>query len=236
MTVSVSPWAYLASILIAAAAGTALFVMARRRPGRGSDAAALALGVVLLGEQVSWQVGFFLHHDWTLQGSLPLDLCDFTCLVATAACWWRIPLCVELAYFWAFAGTLQAIITPDIETPFPHLAFINYVVEHEAIVVAAVFLVVGLRAAPRPGAVVRTFALTVAYAAVVAVVDVVTGSDYLFLRSPPAAFSLLQVLGPWPWYLVSCAGIAVVAFTLLDLPFRPGRVRRAAAGGEVAAR
>jgi uncharacterized membrane protein YwaF len=42
-----------------------------------------------------------------------------------------------------------------------------------------------------------------------------------------AAFSLLKVLGPWPWYIVSCAGIALVAFVLLDLPFRPGRARRA---------
>jgi hypothetical integral membrane protein (TIGR02206 family) len=165
MTVSVSPWAYLASILIAAVVGAALCLIARRRPGRGAHAAAFALGLVLIGEQVSWQVGFALHHDWTVQNSLPLDLCDFTCLVATAACWSRIPLCVELTYFWAFAGTLQAIITPDVETPFPHLAFINYVVEHEAIVVAAVFLVVGLRAAPRPAAVARVFALTVAYAA-----------------------------------------------------------------------
>jgi hypothetical integral membrane protein (TIGR02206 family) len=226
MTVSVSPLAYTLSTLMAIAVATVVCIAARRRPGQWTVGASGLLGAALLGEQISWQVGFLIHHDWTLQNSLPFDLCDFTALVATVACWWCIPICVELTYFWGFAGTLQAIITPDVETPFPHLEFINYVVEHLGIVVAAVFLVVGLRVIPRPGAVLRVFGLTVAYALLVAVVDIVTGADYLFLRAPPEAFSLLQVLGPWPWYLVSCTGIALVAFYLLDLPFQPGRRRR----------
>jgi hypothetical integral membrane protein (TIGR02206 family) len=226
MTVAVSPRAYLASVVIAAVAGVVLCVTARRRPGPWLVPAAGMLGAVLIGEQVAWQVGFVLHHNWSVQGSLPLDLCDFTCLVAAVACWWRIPVCVELTWFWAFAGTLQAIITPDVETPFPHLGFVDYVVEHEAIMVAAAFLVIGLRLTPRPGAVARIFGLTLTYAAAVAVVDLASGSDYLFLRAPPVAFSLLQVLGPWPWYIVSSAAIALVVFVLLDLPFRSGRAGR----------
>ena len=223
MTVSVSPLAYAMSIIIAGVLGVVLCVTARRHPGPWGGVAARLLGAVLIGEQISWQVAFVIHHNWTLPGSLPLDLCDFTALVGAAACWWQIPVCVELTYFWGFAGTLQAIITPDVETPFPHLAFVNYVVEHLGIVLAATFLVVGLRLVPRRGSVRRVFGLTLAYAALVAVVDAVTGADYLFLRAPPQAFSLLNVLGPWPWYLVSCTGIAAGAFVVLDLPFRSGR-------------
>jgi hypothetical integral membrane protein (TIGR02206 family) len=219
MTVSVSPLAYGLATLIGALVAIGLCVGARHHPGPWTDTAARALAVVLVGEQVSWQLQMLVDHSWTLNNSLPFDLCDFTTFVAAAACWFRVPVCVELTWFWGLAGTLQAIITPDVETPFPHLSFDNYVVEHLAIVVAALYLVIGLRLAPRPRSVVRTFALTVGYAAICAVVDIATGADYLFLRAPPAAFSLLQVLGPWPWYLVSCAGIALVAFFILDAPF-----------------
>jgi hypothetical integral membrane protein (TIGR02206 family) len=140
--------------------------------------------------------------------------------VAALACWTQVALFVELTWFWGLAGTLQAIITPDQYTPFPYLSFDNYVVEHLAIVVAALYLVIGLRHYPRPGAVKRVFAISVGYAGLCAVIDAATGGDYLYLRHPPPSFSLLNVLGPWPWYIVSSAGIALVLFVLLDLPFR----------------
>jgi hypothetical integral membrane protein (TIGR02206 family) len=220
MTVSVSPLAYGLATLIGALVAIGLCVGARRRPGPWTAAAGRVLAVVLVGEQLAWQVQSLVDHNWTLTYSLPLDLCDFTTFVAAVACWYRVAVCVELTWFWGLAGTLQAIITPDVETPFPRVSFDLYVVEHLAIVVAALYLVIGLRLVPRPGAVLRIFALTVGYAGLCAVVDIVTGADYLFLRAPPDAFSLLQVLGPWPWYLVSCAGIALVAFFILDAPFR----------------
>ena len=131
----------------------ALCVGARRRPGPWTGVAAKTLAVILIGEQVSWQIQFLIHDDWNRFDSLPFDLCDFTCFVAAVACWTQLPLLVELTWFWALAGTLQAIITPDQYTPFPHLSFDNYVVEHLGIVVAALYLVIGPRIYPRPGAV-----------------------------------------------------------------------------------
>jgi uncharacterized membrane protein YwaF len=69
-------------------------------------------------------------------------------IVAAVACWWQVPLLVELIYFWGLAGTLQAVITPDLAVGFPHPMFFEYVVGHLGIVLAAVFLVVGLRLTP----------------------------------------------------------------------------------------
>ena len=62
--------------------------------------------------------------------------------------------------------------------------------------------------------------LTVVYAALVGFVDAVTGADYMYLRSKPAGATLLDFLGPWPWYILSAAAIAVVLFAVLDAPFR----------------
>ena len=78
---------------------------------------------------------------------------------------------MELTYFWGLAGTLQAAITPDLYSHFPHLGFLAYVVEHLGILVAAVYLVVGLGITPRRGAARKVFAITAAFTAAVGSVE-----------------------------------------------------------------
>ena len=219
----VSPAAYSTSVAIGLVACVLLCAAARRRRGPATEWAGRLLGVVLAAVVVSWSVGSVRAGSWTLAGSLPLALCDVAVIVAAIACWWPLPLLVELTWFWGLAGTLQAVITPDLGVAFPHLVFFEYVVGHLGIVIAALYLVVGLGVQPRAGAVARTFAITVAYTGLVGAVDGMTGGNYMYLRTPPQAWTLLRVLGPWPWYTVSAAGVAVVLLVALDLPFRARR-------------
>ena len=218
MLAVVSPGAYWAAVVVGAAGCALLCYEARRRPGPWTRNAARVLGTLLAADAVVYATGKSIS-GWSASTSLPLSLCDVASLVAAAACWWPRPILAELTYFWGLAGTLQAVATPDVATPFPHLAFIEYVVGHVGIVVAALFLVIGLRRVPRPGAVPKVFAITVAYTAFVGIVDAATGADYMFLRRPPSEWTLLRVLGPWPWYIVSAAGVAVILLLLLDSPF-----------------
>ncbi len=227
MPAVVTPVAYGGTVAVAVAAAVALCTGARRHPGRWTVWAARVLGLVLLADAVSFVVS--ASSPFSVQSSLPLPLCDVAALVAAAACFWPVPLLLELTWFWGMAGTLQAVVTPDLDEGFPHLAFFQYTVGHLAIVVVALYLVVGLGARPRRRAAPRVLAVTVAYSAVVGLVDWQTGADYMFLRSPPASWTLLSVLGPWPWYVLSATGVAVVLLCLLDAPFWPGRRRPPAA-------
>jgi hypothetical integral membrane protein (TIGR02206 family) len=188
----------------------------------------VGIGVALAAVAISYTIGLFIAGTWSARTSLPLALCDMGVLVAAVACWWRLPLLVEITYFWGLAGTLQGVLTPDLDVGFPHLVFFQYVVDHLGIVVAALFLVVGMRIEPRRGAVPRVFVITAAYTALVGLVDALTGSNYMFLRRPPGEWTLLRLLGPWPWYVATAAVVALVIFTLLDMPFWAGR-RRAGA-------
>jgi hypothetical integral membrane protein (TIGR02206 family) len=228
VTAAISPVAYWSSVVLAAVGITVLCVAARRRPGRWTVAVAEAIGLALAGVAISYTVALVLAGTWSARTSLPLALCDMGVVVAALSCWWRVVLLVEVTYFWGLAGTLQGVLTPDLSVGFPHLVFFQYVVGHLGIVAAALFLVFGMRIQPRPGAVPRVFAITAAYTALVGAVDAVAGSNYMFLRRPPGEWTLLRLLGPWPWYVVTASLVALGLFTLLDLPFWAGR-RRAAA-------
>lgn len=61
------------------------------------------------------------------------------------------------------------------------------------------FLVFGCRLYPRPRAFWRVFALTLAFAALAGIGDLLTGGDYMYLRDKPSHDSLLNLMGPWPW-------------------------------------
>lgn len=227
ISAAVSPAAYWSGAALAALGCAGLCTAARRHPGPWAANAARLVGLLLFADALSYSAGLALEGTWSPRSSLPLALCDVAVLLAATACWWRLPLLVEITYFWGLAGTLQGVLTPDLNVGFPHLVFFQYVIGHLGVVVAALFLVVGMRMRPRTGSVPRTFAITVGYSAVVGIVDGVTGANYMFLRRPPREWTVLRLLGPWPWYTVSAAAVALVLFALLDVPFR--RQRRAMA-------
>ncbi len=186
--------AYLATVTTMVVVSIALCAFARRRPGRWMIVADGLLALLLAAVTLTWIVQTATEPDWTASGSLPFALCDMATLVAAAALWTRQRLLVELTYFWGLAGTLQAVLTPDLSVGFPSLTFFEYVIAHAGIVCAALFLVVGQQLAPRRHAVVRVMAITIAYTAVVGVIDAVTGGDYMFLRSEPSNWTMLRLL------------------------------------------
>jgi len=225
MLSTVSPGAYWTAVAATALACVALSAAGRRRAGRWRPVVAKMLGTLLLADAVSFVVAEIRSGTFSAKYDLPLALCDMAVLVAAAACWTAAPLLVEITWFWGLAGTLQGLLTPDLDVGFPHLVFWQYVVGHGGIVLAAVFLVVGMNLHPRRHAAPRVLAITVAYTAVVGAVDGVFGANYMFLRQPPPEWTLLRLLGPWPWYTASALAVAVVLVTVLDAPF--WRERRA---------
>ena len=224
-----SPLAYWVFVAVATVIAVVLCWACRRRPGPWVQWAGRAIALVLAADALLFVVRQATSGTWSLQTSLPLALCDVALVVAAIACWnpsWQLG--VELTYFWGLAATLQAVLTPDLHVGFPSVEFVQFVVGHLGIVLAALYLVVGLRIAPRPGAAVRVFIITVAYAAAIGLFNWLTSSNYMYLAAPPENPSLLSLLGPWPWYILSAAGVAIVLFAILDAPFRAARQRETA--------
>ena len=214
---------YFVSLAAVAIVCGGLVAAARLRPGGWTGPLARALAVLLLVNQVSWYV--VERGSLSVQWALPVGLCEIGTFIAAAALWWRRPLLVELTYFWGLGGTIQALLTPELFNLFPSYFYFQFYINHGGIVLAALYLVAGLGLVPGRGAVVRVAALTMCYLVVIAGVDRLTGGNYLFLVHRPPTFSLLNLLGPWPWYIGSMILLGIAVLFVLDLPLRPARSR-----------
>jgi hypothetical integral membrane protein (TIGR02206 family) len=216
----VASWDHLGALGAAALLCAGLCTAARVRPGPWVGIAARTIAVALVANLAIWQVVTIAQGHWSATNGLMLDLCPVSAVIGAAALWTRRRLLAELTYFWGCAGSLQGLITPDSRWHFPQYWWFQFYVTHAGVVVTALFLVIGLRLTPRPGAVRRVFVLTLGFAVVAALADLATGGNYMFLRNQGGRGTLLDVMGPWPWYIVTGIGLALLFLAILDAPFR----------------
>ena len=222
---------HLTALVATATAGVALPVGARAHPGRWTRVVSRGLSVLLIGAFLALPLVLGPRGEYELDSDLPLHLTDAVTVVAAVALWSPRRLPFELTYFWGLTASALAVVTPALGADEGVSSFLywHYFVTHSGVVVAAVFLAFGIGLTARPGAVWRIFAATTAWAAVAAVGNAITGGNYMFLSERPETPSLLDYMGPWPWYVLGSALLALALFTLLDLPFR----RRRADGSRI---
>jgi hypothetical integral membrane protein (TIGR02206 family) len=147
-------------------------------------------------------------------------MCDWAVAVSIIALMTARHRWFEIAYFWGFGGTLQAVLTPDLRFGFPDVRFISFFVAHGAIIVAVAYLMLTRRLRPYPMSIVRVFAWSQVYFILALIVDHFTGVNYGYLLRKPEAFSLLSYLSDYrPLYLLQMQGLALVFFALLYLPW-----------------
>jgi hypothetical integral membrane protein (TIGR02206 family) len=207
---------HIAALIVTATTGGLSVWAARRHPGRWIVPVSRGLSLLILTAYLVEQLAIAVRGTWTLESNLPLQLTDAVVLASILALWNPRPLLVELVYFWALTASLQAVLTPDLGQAFPSIFYFTYFTTHASAVVAACFLVFGRRLLPRPWAVWRVYALTAAFAALAGLVNLLTGGNYMFLREKPERASLLDLMGPWPWYVLSAAALGLAMFLALE--------------------
>jgi hypothetical integral membrane protein (TIGR02206 family) len=172
---------------------------------------------------VPLQVLQLLPDDYDVGTSLPLQLCDLSWMVAIHALWTRSRRSSAVLYFWGLTLTVQALITPTLDQAFPDPRFFMFFGMHLLTIWAAVFLTFGLGCVPDWRGYRFTVMCTAGWAAAVMGVNAVAGTNYGYLAHKPSTGSVLDVLGPWPLYVVVEVAAVVAGWALITWPW----VRRA---------
>ena len=177
--------------------------------------AASIMLIHLLSFQIwSIAVGFFTFKD-----SLPLHLCDVAILLSALMLLTKNKYLFEISFFWGLSGSLLAILTPDITQSFPHFNFINYFLSHGGIITCVLYMVLIENRKIKLVSVFRVFIITNLYMVMIAGINILLKSNYLYICRKPSNPSLIDLLGPWPWYNLSLEGVCILLFFVLYLPF-----------------
>ncbi len=153
-----------------------------------------------------------------VQSYLPLHICGVALFVVVLALLCRNQILYEIGYFWGIVGTLNAVLTPQLGVGFPHYRFFQYFIVHGGIVVSVLFATWGLRMRPTLKGLLRAFLLVNFYMVVIAGVNLLLKSNYMFICDPPLTKSPF-FFAPWPWYIPILDGVALVLFFVVYSPF-----------------
>ena len=208
------------TVLVLTVGGALALVGTRASMRRVSDVSVRRVAaLVLLGnELISWM--WAAAHGVV---RVPLQLCDLALVLTAVALLTLRPRVTELAYFWGLAGSLQAILTPDLHDGFPDYWWVKFFITHCGVVLSAVYLAVTGRVASTGRSVWRIWGLTNLYAALAGMVNWAFGTNYGYLARKPMHPSLLDYCGPWPGYILVMEVLALGLLFLAYLPFVGGR-------------
>jgi hypothetical integral membrane protein (TIGR02206 family) len=153
------------------------------------------------------------------QTLLPMDLCGWASIAAIITLIRPGQRSFELAYFWAMTGTLQALVTPELFYDFPDLRFIVFFAFHGGTIASVLFMVFGARMRPYAKSIPRVLAASLVYLISALVVNHVFRTNFGYLSAKPQKPSLLDLMGPWPVYIVEMAVLGAVLVLILYSPF-----------------
>ena len=209
------------AILAAVFLGAAALAWPARRNRVTAQRIRLGLGWAMAVNLAAWYLHQTVTGGFRFPLYMPLQLCDVASWLAIAAAFTLHPLVYETAYYIAIAGGGMALLTPDLWAPLCAYPSIRFFVEHGLAVMTVLYLAWSRLARPRPGSVWRTWLAIHVYAAAIGAYNAAFHTNYFYICRKPAQFSVLDWLGPWPWYIAAGDLLALILFGLLWLPFRP---------------
>jgi hypothetical integral membrane protein (TIGR02206 family) len=176
--------------------------------------------VSLLTIDVLYHVWLINTGRWNISDSLPLELCSISLLVTIILLWTGNKYLIDFVFFAGIGGAIQAIATPDLDLSFPHFRFFHFFYTHIGIIVTAIYFtwIKGYR--PTFKGIIKTMIALNILLPIIFIVNTFSDGNYMFLKMKPMNGSLLDFLGPYPWYILSLEAVAFFIFILLWLLFR----------------
>lgn len=158
---------------------------------------------------------------WNVQTMLPLHMCSVMIWASAYMLVARSYGIYELVYFLGFGGAMQAVITPADAAAynFPHFRLMQTFIAHGLLINVAIYMTVVEGFRPTLQSFKRVFIWTNIYMVPIFFLNLAIGSNYLFVAGKPDFPTLLDMLAPWPWYIIELEAVGFAIFFLLYLPF-----------------
>jgi hypothetical integral membrane protein (TIGR02206 family) len=158
--------------------------------------------LAILSLTVPLQLLQFTQLERNINTSLPFQLCDLAWMVAVFALWTGNKQAATIIYLWGTTLTTQAMLTPELHSPWPEPRFIMFWIMHFLVAWTALYVVVGVGLRPTWKSYRNTIFITLGWMVSVFIFNSFMGTNYGYVNGKPKDGSILDLLGPWPFYLL----------------------------------
>lgn len=175
---------------------------------------------VLILQEISLSIWRLYNDAWNPGTSLPLHLCGVSIVLSAIMMINKNYTLFEINYFWGLGGAIQALLTPNIGMyGFPHYRYFQFFTSHGLILVAVLYMVFVYRYAPTHRSIWKVMGVTVIYTGFIAIFNWIFKGNYLFICWKPETGSIMDFMGPHPFYIIPLAIVAIITFYIWYSPF-----------------
>ena len=186
----------------------------------------LALAMIICEMSYFWRLVGITDLTPNPVDHLPITVCGWAIIFGSYMLAMKSQSLFDIVYFWVFAGTIFALITPTVisYTGPTRYRYYQFWCEHLFGYVAVFYMMFVHKLRPTIKSAIRSYC-TMAVLAVIAFVanDVIgPGSNYLFMAKPESTPSILDILPPNMALRIFIMALAVTTlFFIAYLPFLP---------------
>ena len=183
------------------------------------------IGYLVMSSYILWTALEITAGTFDLKLHLPIHLCRMANLLLPFVMIARSYLFYEILFFWGLSGMLQAVITPDIAAGFPHFQFFRFWFAHHGMIIALIYATVVYGMRPSLKSVWKAMLALNIFLLLSIIANILLDANYFWICGKPInelgehVPSLLDYLGPWPWYILAAEFIAFAHFLLAYIPF-----------------
>lgn len=218
MAFEIGSLAHIVALITTGAVSTAIIIFRKSlRQSKLNGLLRYVMAGLLVACELSLQIWYATTHNWGLH-SLPFQLCSLMVLLSAAMLLTRNRKLSDIVFFLGILGALQALLTPNLDVAFPHFRFFNFFIAHLGIIAACLFMAAVERYRPNIRSLLRAFLWLHILAVPAAITNYLADTNFMFLAHKPSTASLLDILAPWPWYLLQLELVVLfLCFVLLGL-------------------
>ena len=185
----------------------------------------MIIGYIVMLNYPAWVMLEIIAGSFDVSLHLPVHLCRVSNLLIPLVMVKRHFLTFEILFFWGLSGSLQGAITPDISAGFPHFHYFRFWVGHNGIILALIYAVVVFRMRPTIHSLWKSFVALNIFLILAVIANLILDANYFWICGKPTTPtgehvpSILDFMGPWPWYILSAEFVAILHFFLAYSPF-----------------
>lgn len=183
------------------------------------------MGWIVMSAYLSWVILEIIGGTFSIKEHLPFHLCRFANLAMPIIMIRKNYRVFEIIFFWALSGTFQGVLTPDITQGFPHYHFFRYWFAHQFMIVTLIYAVVVFDMRPTWRSLWRAFVGLNLFFLITIPVNLLLDANYFWICEKPVTPSILDYMGPHPWYILSAEIVALIHFIIVLLPFTLKKLR-----------